>query len=217
VTLAVEPLPVVEMLCGGDVPRERTAVSVTLTAPSADLGKPHPATFAGFFRDYLLEQPPDELPPARREEFRRQAETILANCRRPPDGDGAFAFLHLTSSLTPFLQPAELAQLWARLDHLPCAAGLEGPQQDWSVLEKAVGRRDAAAMADAAGRLLAHHEDRTPLRLRFLLQAGMLGNVAAGRYDQARALWQQYAARAFAQGPPPLSMRLLAAHAGVTG
>ena len=140
---------------------------------------------------------------------------MLDACARPPEGDSTFALIRIASLLAPFLQPGELQGLWPVVEALPCATALRGPQRDWLELMKAIGRRDAGAMADASARLFANGEDATALRRRFLLAAGMLGNVAAGRTQAARALWMAQAPRALDKNPPSLMLRILAAHAGV--
>jgi hypothetical protein len=107
-----------------------------------------------------------------------------------------------------------LGPVWAKVETLPCAQALVGAQRDWLELMKAVGRRDAPAMAETSARLFANHEDRTALRRRYLLAAGMLGNIVAGRPNDARALWEEQAARALEKNAPSLMLRILAAHAG---
>jgi len=174
-----------------------------------------PAAFAGFFRDRLLGRDSAGLSGVQRDAFDKQAEQMLANCQRPPDGDFAFALLRIGTSLAPFLHPAELEPLWSRIEALPCATALDARQRDWLGLVEAVGRRDGAAMAVLSARLFEHHEDKTSLRRRFLLGAGMLGNIAAEHRDAARTLWERHAAEAFGSNPPSLMMRILAAHAGV--
>lgn len=57
---------------------------------------------------------------------------------------------------------------------MPCAMALNGAQADWLTLVKAIGSRDGVGMAEAVSRLYANQEDRTGLRRRFLLAAGML-------------------------------------------
>jgi spermidine synthase len=209
VTIAVEPLPVVEMLNGDRAGWKHTAVT-----PNAHLGRVHPSSFAGFFRDYLLGNPGEVLPAELRASFSQQAARILENCRRPPDGDDVFALVRIGASLAPFLQPAELEPLWPKIEAMPCAAALGGVQRDWLQLAKAVGRRDALSMAEMSTRLLANGEDRSPLRRRYLLAAGMLGDVAAGQYEAARTLWRRLAPLVFDKDPPSLMLRILAAHAG---
>lgn len=208
--LAMEPLPLVEMLNGDRPNWARTAVT-----PNNHLAKMHPSAVASFFRDYLLGDAATALPAAQRDIFLKQVQELLSSCARPPDGDSAFALMRIGGVLAPFLQPDELGPVWTKIETLPCARALVGAQRDWLELMKAVGRRDALAMAEASSRLFANHEDRTALRRRYLLAAGMLGNIAAGRPNNARALWEDQAARALEKNAPSLMLRILAAHAGV--
>ena len=210
--LAVEPLPVVEMLTGDRAQWTRTAVT-----PNNHLAKMHPSSIAGFFRDYLLGNAITGFSADQSETILKQIQGMLANCARPPDGDAAFALMRIGGLLAPFLQPGELAPVWSKVETLPCARALVGAQRDWLELVKAVGRRDALAMAETSSHLFANHEDRTPLRRRYLLAAGMLGNIAAGRPNDARALWDDHAAQALEKNAPSLMLRILAAHAGVPG
>lgn len=206
--MAIEPLPVAEMLDGG--PRwQRTAV-----AANDHLVKPHPSAFAGFLRDVLSGATPAPLaPPQFAAYYRTQADDMLASCRQPPGGDAVFAVMRIGTSLAPFLQPDEVDALWPRLEALPCASMLTSGQRQWLSLLRAVGHRDAAGMADASAALFAQHEDSTALRERFLLGAGMLGNIAAGHPQAAQALWERHAPTLFEHTPPTLMMRILAAHA----
>ena len=155
------------------------------------------------------------MPAEQRESFRVQAEEILANCRQPPGGDSVFALMRIGTSLAPFLRPEELAPLWPKIEAMPCVSVLAAGQRQWLELVRAVGRRDAIAMANTTASLFAQNEDSTSLRRRFLLGAGMLGNIAAGRPEVAASLWEHHAASVFNTTPPTLMMRILAAHAGV--
>jgi len=210
-SIAIEPLPVVEMLNGDHANWTRTVV-----APNTHLIKPHPSSFAGYFRDRLLGVEPAPLPAEQRESFRLQADEILANCRQPPGGDSVFALMRIGTSLAPFLRPEELAPLWPKIEAMPCVSVLAAGRRDWLELVRAVGRRDAIGMANTTASLFAQNEDSTSLRRRFLLGAGMLGNVAAGRPEVAANLWEHHAASLFNTTPPTLMMRILAAHAGVS-
>ena len=210
-SIAIEPLPVVEMLNGDRANWGRTVVS-----PNTHLIKPHPSSFAGYFRDHLLGVAPAPMPAEQRESFRLQAEEILANCRQPPGGDSVFALMRIGTSLAPFLRPEELAPLWPKIEAMPCVSALGPGQRQWLELVRAVGRRDAIAMANSTASLFAQKEDSTSLRRRFLLGAGMLGNVSAGRPEVARDLWERHAASLFSATPATLMMRVLAAHASVS-
>jgi spermidine synthase len=210
-SIAIEPLPVVEMLNGDHANGTRTVV-----APNNHLIKPHPSSFAGFFRDYLMGVGSAPMPVEQREAFRLQAEEILANCRQPPGGDSVFALMRIGTSLAPFLRPEELAPLWPKIEAMPCVSVLASGQRQWLELVRAIGRRDAIAMADTTASLFAQNEDSTSLRRRFLLGAGMLGNIAAGRPEVAKELWERHAASLFNTTPPTLMMRILAAHADVS-
>ncbi|HMA07022.1 MAG TPA: hypothetical protein VKP68_04140, partial [Ramlibacter sp.] len=165
---------------------------------------------------HLLGLPTAPMAAEQRETFRLRAEEILANCAQPPGGDPVFALMRIGTSLAPFLRPEELTPLWPKIEAMPCVAALTSGQRNWLDLLRAVGRRDASGMASTTDSLFGLHEDSTSLRRRFLLGAGMLGNIAAGRPEVARNLWERYAASLFDTTPPTLMMRILAAHAGVS-
>ncbi|HMA09530.1 MAG TPA: fused MFS/spermidine synthase, partial [Ramlibacter sp.] len=187
-SIAIEPLPVVEMLNG-----DRPSWTRTVVSPNNHLINPHPSSFAGFFRDHLLGLPSAPMAAEQRETFRLRAEEILANCAQPPGGDPVFALMRIGTSLAPFLRPEELTPLWPKIEAMPCVTVLTSGQRRWLDLLRAVGRRDALGMANTTEALFGLHEDSTPLRRRFLLGAGMLGNIAAGRPEVARNLWERYA------------------------
>ena len=208
--LAVEPLPLVEMLSGDHAPWTQTAVSA-----NGHLARMHPGSVAGFLRDHLLGVQSTGFSPEQHATLARQVNDMLAHCARPSDGDAAFALMRIGGLLAPFLQPQELQALWPKVEALPCAQALAGAQRDWLVLLKAVGQRDALVMAQTSSRLFANHEDKTGLRRRYLLSAGMLGYIAAGRPMQAHALWDAQASMALENMAPSLMLRILAAHAGV--
>ena len=210
VNVATEPLPLVEMLSNDRPHWTRTAVT-----PNNHFAKTHPGSLAGFFRDYLLGEPTSGLRPEQTRAFQQQVREMLAACARPPDGDMAFAFLRIGGLLAAFLRPEEMQRLWPRVESLPCARVLYDVQADWLELVKAIGTRDAPAMAETSLRLFANRQDRTPLRRRFLLAAGMLGNIADGKPAGARTLWERHAADALQNSSPSLMLRILAAHAGV--
>ena len=205
VDLALEPLPHVELLEG------RTRVEEA-TRASLELGVVHPAVFAGAFRDHVLDPASSDGRPGRV----REAERLLARCRQPPRDDPVAALFDLGQKVVPYLHPAEDAALWRELADSACVGGLAEKQRDWLAVIQAVGRRDAGEMADAARRLLAAGGDRTPAERRYLCAVGMLGSIASGRPEQARALWEDAGEAAYRDEWPSLFIRLLAAHAGVT-
>jgi hypothetical protein len=101
--------------------------------------------------------------------------------------------------------------VWTRFEHSPCAAALAPEQRAWMTLFKAVGRRDAAAMAAGAESLLAVRSDLPSGHREYLMAAGMTGYLAQGERAKAAALWTRYPRDAAGAEDPTL--RLLAAHA----
>jgi hypothetical protein len=99
--------------------------------------------------------------------------------------------------------------VWSRFERAPCYRGLAPNDQTWVQLFRAVGRHDAAAMAQYADALLAANQ---PLSLRsrqYLLTASLAGNILSGELDRAQSAWDRHSAKAAAA---ELDLRLLHAY-----
>ena len=116
----------------------------------------------------------------------------------------------LAGYLIPYLSAEELDPIWRRLENDKCPLGLSATQRKWLILVKAVARRDAAGMALASTRILERGEaSGSPIRLRYAVLSGMLGNLMAGAPHQGLEMWNKYGTQFTSTGSPPLDVRLL--------
>jgi spermidine synthase len=91
-----------------------------------------------------------------------------------------------------------------------CMAQTEPNTLLWLDLYRAVARRDAASMSAGARRLLADRTDMPAMLQSYLTSVAMLGDVAAGRPEDALAAWNTYSEDAFPAGNLPAYMELIA-------
>jgi hypothetical protein len=101
--------------------------------------------------------------------------------------------------------------LWRRFQVSDCYLRLPEVQADVFALLGAIGRRVAPRMAALAEKLLKNGKAPRE-RDRYLLAAGMLGDLADGKPEKAYHLWETYASRALSSRPPDVLLRLLWAH-----
>ncbi len=112
------------------------------------------------------------------------------------------------------LDAAEADAIWSRFEGSPCFRRLEPDDRAWVALFRAVGRRDAAAMATHADGLLAQGRELTSTHKQFLLRASLAGNIARGELDRAQAAWDRHSPDAARVGLD-LDLRLLRAYLAV--
>jgi hypothetical protein len=117
--------------------------------------------------------------------------------------------------VNPALPTGEARALWARVAGAGCLAALHEFQRQWIRLFQAVGTRDAVTMATLAAELLETTPDLNAESREFLLLAGLAGAVAAGRHEQALALWDRHVDEIPGVAAQP-AFRLLRCHAGFT-
>jgi hypothetical protein len=214
VLLGVAPVPAIAML-------ER-AVERRTPAPTPGsedfLDKGEHIRRALYARDFLLRASPPEPRgiPRQLQKDLELARTRLIECRDPEKYDiWLHALYQIARQVNPVLGADDAQALWERLEHAPCAQSLAPAQRAWIAMFKAVGRRDAAAMASGAESLLAVPGDLPSGHRQYLMAAGMAGYLAQGRRDQAAALWSRYPREVSqpSDGGDDLTLRLLAAHA----
>src|SRR5207248_860722 len=127
------------------------------------------------------------------------------------------ALYQIAQAVGPLLGAEDSLAVWERLERAPCAPALAPGQRAWIALFKAVGRRDAAAMAAGAEVLLAVPSDLPRGHRQYLMAAGMAGYLAQGERAKAAALWARYPGDIegadTADAAHDLTLRLLAAHA----
>jgi hypothetical protein len=140
----------------------------------------------------------------------------LLECRDPRELDVWLnSLLRVAKLVNPALAPDEARALWARVAGVGCLAALHEFQRQWIRLFQAVGGREALGMATLASSLLETTPELSTDGREYLLLAGMSGAVAAGRHEQALALWDRYADD-LPSGAAQPAFRLLRCHAGFT-
>ncbi len=125
------------------------------------------------------------------------------------------SLIELAGVLTPYLSAEELEPIWTRLEARKCSGRLARDQRQWLALVRAVGRRDAQAMAELSRGVLADGlAEGHPNRVGYAVKVGMLGHLAHGRPGQTFDIWAKYGARQFPMSGPPLDVRVMLALAG---
>jgi predicted membrane-bound spermidine synthase len=102
------------------------------------------------------------------------------------------ALFQVARTVNAAVEPAEADAIWSRFELAPCYRRLGADDQAWVKLFRAVGNRDAAAMADRADGLLAGGSELTTSQRAFLLRASLAGNILAGRLDRAQGAWDAH-------------------------
>ena len=188
--IANEPLPVMEMLTGADHSGwENTDVTFTPYLPQAGS-----AFKAMALRDYYLK---GSLSPKYAEvrvqtRFVLQLKRMFSECGSVTGPDRIESLFNITKDMVSYLRPHELELIWKSLESGRCSSSFTQTERDYISFFKAVGRRDAKAMAGLANTLLVRDSDITPVRMRYLTAAGMLGNLSDGNKDGAYRLWSAY-------------------------
>ena len=172
---------------------------------------------AAYARDFLLRRPPP--PQGIPTPLQKDLEVVklrLLECRDPRELDvWLHSLLRVAKLVNPSLPPDEARALWARVAGAGCLAALHEFQRQWIRLFQAVGTRDAPAMATLAAGLLETTPELSADGREFLLLAGLSGAVAAGRHEQALALWDRHVEEIPGAAAQP-AFRLLRCHAGFT-
>jgi hypothetical protein len=141
----------------------------------------------------------------------------LVRCAEPVMFDSWLHALYEVGSATVARLPAaEARALWQKLAWGRCAADLPADHRRWLTLFKAVAERDAPMMAAAGEDLLAAPAGglESMASRRYLLGVSLAGQLAQGKHDAARTLWQRYAGAALRKDSPlGIELRFLQAHA----
>jgi predicted membrane-bound spermidine synthase len=170
---------------------------------------------ATYARDFLLRPvPPAPLGiPAQLQKDLEVVKLRLLECRDPFELDiWLHGLLRIATLVNPALPPAEAGALWSRVDAAPCVRALSEFQQRWIALFRAVGARDARAMADLAASLLESAPDLHADAHEYLVMSAMAGAVASGQRARALEIWGRQAAQLSAEAAEP-GFRLLRCHA----
>jgi len=209
VTVAQQPIPATDMLMG-IVPRMPFRVT-----PTPYFQRPLFVSYAAALREYLLQgrftSKQDGVPI----ELKRQAvqfRSLFTDCRALP-GEYRMDVLFDTSLIIfPFLSPEESAEAWHALESKNCASSFTASEKDWISLFKAVGQRNANAMAHSSAVLIERGGDTNPVRMKYLVAANMLGNLVCGNDADAARIWSQYQTRLFGASEPSFLFQLLSAN-----
>jgi predicted membrane-bound spermidine synthase len=124
------------------------------------------------------------------------------------------SLFQVARTVNPVLDPGEADAIWSRFEGAPCFKGLAQDDRTWVALFRAVGRRDAAAMAAHADALLAQGHELSSTHKQFLLRASLAGNILTGQLDRAQEAWDRHSPEA-ARAGIDLELRLLRAYLAV--
>ena len=143
------PLPVQDFL-GSRFVREEERTKTTFS--TNNLLQVQMAFQAMELRDYLLTgdwpSKHQSIPEVQRKiaiKFREQYE----KCGAVDDKTRFISLFSIMSRIIPFLQPSEIAAICSTLENAPCAGQLNQQERGWINLFKAIGSRDAAAVAES--------------------------------------------------------------------
>jgi spermidine synthase len=211
VTMAQQPIPATDMLMGMV---SRVPFRVT---PNSYFPRTLFVSYATALREYLLQgrftSKQDDVPI----ELKRQAvqfRSLFTDCRAVPREHRMDVLFDTSLIIFPFLSPEDSAEVWHALESKNCVSSFTATEKDWISLFKAVGQRDADAMAHSSAVLIERGEDANPVRLKYLIATTMLGNLACGNREKAVRIWSQNRASLFGASQPSLLFRLLAANSG---
>jgi hypothetical protein len=171
---------------------------------------------AQYIRDtYLNPHPPEPLAMPRALQKDLELASLRAlDCWNPSGHD---AWLHslfqVAIVVNPFLAPEESGAIWRRFETADCYSTLPGQYKLWIALFKAVGARDAGAMASLAEQLFALPSDLPAESRRYLLTAAMTGFIAQSKPGEALRVWERYSPRISGDDRGQLMLRLLYAKA----
>ena len=128
------------------------------------------------------------------------------------DGDATkfrFSVHDIMAATLPLLDTDEGLALIDAVANASCAAQQEEQTQMLLDLYRAVARRDGESMAAASARLLEDDAGIPAVLHSYILSAGMLGDIAAGRPDAARNVWERHAGQVFADRELPTHVELI--------
>ncbi len=170
---------------------------------------------AAYAHEFLLRSVPP-VPEGIPTQLQKDLEVVklrLLECHNPRAFDvWLHSLLRVAQQVNPVLPAPEAQALWARIAGAQCVRTLPDFQRRWIALFRAVGARDAAAMADLAAALLDDTPELHAEAREYLLMAGMAGAIASKRFAFARKLWDDQLARLSRVAGQPV-FRLLRCHA----
>jgi len=117
---------------------------------------------------------------------------VLQRCYTINTTDWVDNLLEMNSVTTPFLNRAQLNQVWQKMHNSRCYRQLPDPQKDWLALMLAVANKDAGKMTGVAQWLLQHNVAANERHYDFLVGIAMLGELLLKRNDQAKRVFTNY-------------------------
>jgi hypothetical protein len=111
----------------------------------------------------------------------------------------------------PYLNDAELQQLWGRVRQSPCYGSRSVQEQGWIQLLEAVAHSNAESLQRAAVNLLQDGAVLSAKLHEYTLLAAMLGFIVQEDRAQALKVWRDYSSFVYAEQRPVLAARLLLA------
>jgi predicted membrane-bound spermidine synthase len=209
-SLACKPLPVLEMMTSSPSPRDHTDISHSPDFIDANAGY---AAMA--LRDYYLSGRFAEkysiLPADIKENAVKVRQLFFSECGASSDDRIGNIYNTIALQMIPFLHPHELDAVWKKLESGACVQSFTPRDQQWITLFKAVGQRNAAAMASTAKALFEKEQDLQAGPMRYLVASGMLGDLVQGKKEASLSLWQKYQSKGGGKGQQSLFLRLLVA------
>jgi predicted membrane-bound spermidine synthase len=151
---------------------------------------------ARYARDYYLDAklPLSVAIPAELEKNLELSKLRGLDCIGEAPDIWVHALFQVARTVNSALPPAEADAIWAQFERAPCYRRLARDEQAWVKLLRAVGARDAAAMARHADDLLGAGRELTAANRQFLLTASLVGNILSARLDRAQAAWDRHSA-----------------------
>ena len=209
-----DPLPTLEMLAGNGSSWENTDIT-----PSPFFYKSKAAFKAMVLRDYLLH---GDFGPRYRDipmEIKQEAvqlRQLFHERRYEAEPNVRMDSLAEIGPIIPYLRPSELESVWKTLETGPGAPFLTPEERELVSLFKAVGKRDARAMANVAKKFLENRRDAPHKAVEYAVAAGMLGFLTQGDKEKALRLWSDYRPTTFENNKSDLLFRLLAANSATS-
>jgi len=171
---------------------------------------------AQYIRDtYLKPTPPEPMAMPRALQKDLELASLRAlDCWDPAKHDvWLHSLFQVAIAVNAFLPPEETAAIWRRFGSAGCYASLPQPYKLWIALFKAVGARDAAAMARLAEELFAMPSGLPSESRRYLLTAAMTGYLAQNQAREALQAWERHSPQISGDERAQLLLRLLYARA----
>ena len=204
------PLPVVEMLAGDRLRHDELTLVSFLTRVEEHQNA------VWMYRRLVENATMDELTGTGK--HMRPNLLYLTELLRIKDGqcnldhdaqDFRYSLHDIMAVTLPFLDADQGVALVDSIAAADCAPQKERVTLMWLDLYRAVARRDAMLMSATARRLLADEVD-TPLIVQdYLVAAAMLGDIVAGRAEDARATWNRHSETVFSNREIPGHVELI--------